>query len=394
MGSNPSFNPSVFTGPITQKAYDQKFGANSGDPLLNRAIQSVGPTGSNYKPITAVAALREQQVGHQPGVRRHRQVLRGLRGLTAVPAELRRRRVRRRQPGPGDQGLRRQLLLQPRRPDQRQPDAVPQRRSAAEWSREVRDRAQPRDRPARRAERHASGPALARRAQQARGRVRHRDGRLPVHEREQAQREEAARVSPQPQARRGRLRDRRRHRPAVDRGRQREPRGRPGRRPGVAAATRARLLGDRQRRHGRHPAHRHEHRERRRHRAAEGRSRAAEAQPAYQPAVPGHGSPGPARGRPDPRRHVRRRDGRLPRAGLRQDRHRPVLQRRGRARPTTPGTRASCRRPRRASRSRSRSGSRRAGSAISPRRRSPGRSCRSGSSASPGRSRRGSRPTQ
>jgi penicillin-binding protein 2 len=63
MGSDPSFNPSVFTGPITQKAYDEKFGANSGDPLLNRAIQSVGPTGSNYKPITAVAALESGKWG-------------------------------------------------------------------------------------------------------------------------------------------------------------------------------------------------------------------------------------------------------------------------------------------------------------------------------------------
>jgi len=63
MGSNPSFDPSVFTGQITQKAYDEKFGANSGDPLLNRAIQSVGPTGSNYKPITAVAALESGKWG-------------------------------------------------------------------------------------------------------------------------------------------------------------------------------------------------------------------------------------------------------------------------------------------------------------------------------------------
>jgi penicillin-binding protein 2 len=58
MGSNPSFDPSVFTGPITQKAYDQKFGAASGDPLLNRAISSTGPTGSTFKPITATAALQ------------------------------------------------------------------------------------------------------------------------------------------------------------------------------------------------------------------------------------------------------------------------------------------------------------------------------------------------
>ena len=45
--------------------------------------------------------------------------------------------------------------------------------------------------------------------------------------------------------------------------RQHQPRGRPGRRPGHAAAARGRLLGDRQRRHGRAPAHRARDRARR-----------------------------------------------------------------------------------------------------------------------------------
>ena len=57
MGSNPTFNPGVFTHPITQSRYDAMFGASSGSPLVNRAIQSAGPTGSTFKPITATAAL-------------------------------------------------------------------------------------------------------------------------------------------------------------------------------------------------------------------------------------------------------------------------------------------------------------------------------------------------
>jgi penicillin-binding protein 2 len=57
MGSYPTFNPSVFTRPLTSSAYNQLFGPNSGDPLLNRAIQSAGPTGSTFKMITATAAL-------------------------------------------------------------------------------------------------------------------------------------------------------------------------------------------------------------------------------------------------------------------------------------------------------------------------------------------------
>jgi penicillin-binding protein 2 len=57
MGSNPSFNPNVFTHPITQARYDKLFGASSDYPLINRAIQTAGPTGSTFKPITATAAL-------------------------------------------------------------------------------------------------------------------------------------------------------------------------------------------------------------------------------------------------------------------------------------------------------------------------------------------------
>ncbi len=58
MGSLPTFNPNVLTKPITQAQYNQKFGPSTNHPLLNRATQSVGPTGSTFKPITATAALQ------------------------------------------------------------------------------------------------------------------------------------------------------------------------------------------------------------------------------------------------------------------------------------------------------------------------------------------------
>jgi penicillin-binding protein 2 len=57
MGSLPTFDPSIFTGNLSQSKYEQLTNPNSGDALLNRATQSAGPTGSTFKPITSVAAL-------------------------------------------------------------------------------------------------------------------------------------------------------------------------------------------------------------------------------------------------------------------------------------------------------------------------------------------------
>ena len=57
MGSYPTFDPSIFTKPISEAKYKSLTSQSSGDPLLNRAIQSAGPTGSTFKPITATAAL-------------------------------------------------------------------------------------------------------------------------------------------------------------------------------------------------------------------------------------------------------------------------------------------------------------------------------------------------
>lgn len=58
MGSYPTFAPSVFTHPISTAAYDALTSPTSNFPLLNRAINSAGPTGSTFKPITATAALQ------------------------------------------------------------------------------------------------------------------------------------------------------------------------------------------------------------------------------------------------------------------------------------------------------------------------------------------------
>ncbi|MBV8429720.1 MAG: hypothetical protein JO244_01070 [Solirubrobacterales bacterium] len=58
MGSNPSFDPNIFTKPVASSVYSQLNNPSSNYPLINRAIQSAGPTGSTFKPITSTAALQ------------------------------------------------------------------------------------------------------------------------------------------------------------------------------------------------------------------------------------------------------------------------------------------------------------------------------------------------
>jgi penicillin-binding protein 2 len=58
MGSNPSFDPNIFTKPVSSSVYAQLNNPSSGYPLIDRAVQSAGPTGSTFKPITATAALQ------------------------------------------------------------------------------------------------------------------------------------------------------------------------------------------------------------------------------------------------------------------------------------------------------------------------------------------------
>jgi penicillin-binding protein 2 len=75
LGSQPSFDPNVFTKPLSKKKLDQLYSKDLGEPILNRAIQGGYPTGSTFKPVTAVAALESghltpSQVLYDPGVLR------------------------------------------------------------------------------------------------------------------------------------------------------------------------------------------------------------------------------------------------------------------------------------------------------------------------------------
>ena len=57
LGSFPTFEPAVFTHPMTQKEVDYYFRNETTAPLANRATEGLYPTGSTFKIITALAAL-------------------------------------------------------------------------------------------------------------------------------------------------------------------------------------------------------------------------------------------------------------------------------------------------------------------------------------------------
>ena len=57
MGSAPTYDPTVLSRPITERRYQELFGETAGSPRYNRAISGLYPTGSTFKPITALAAL-------------------------------------------------------------------------------------------------------------------------------------------------------------------------------------------------------------------------------------------------------------------------------------------------------------------------------------------------
>jgi penicillin-binding protein 2 len=57
LGSNPSFDPNVFSKGIKTSVYKALTSKGNGEPLANRAIQGLYPTGSTFKLVTATAAL-------------------------------------------------------------------------------------------------------------------------------------------------------------------------------------------------------------------------------------------------------------------------------------------------------------------------------------------------
>jgi len=57
LGSYPTFDPSVFTRPKTQAQVNALYRDPIEAPLTDRAIAGLYPTGSTFKPITAIAAL-------------------------------------------------------------------------------------------------------------------------------------------------------------------------------------------------------------------------------------------------------------------------------------------------------------------------------------------------
>jgi penicillin-binding protein 2 len=59
LGSQPSFDPNIFTKPVPEKVYARLQNEDLGAPIFNRATQGGYPTGSTFKLVTAVAALEE-----------------------------------------------------------------------------------------------------------------------------------------------------------------------------------------------------------------------------------------------------------------------------------------------------------------------------------------------
>jgi penicillin-binding protein 2 len=57
LGSFPTFDPAVFTKPLTPQQYRDLTSDTTDAPLTNRAIRGLYPTGSTFKLITAMAAL-------------------------------------------------------------------------------------------------------------------------------------------------------------------------------------------------------------------------------------------------------------------------------------------------------------------------------------------------
>ena len=94
MGSEPTFDPSLFTKPISEKKFKQLNSEANGAPLFNRAIAAAYPTGSTFKPITAMAALESgiltpsQIINDDGGIKLGPRTLRNARNPSYGPIKL------------------------------------------------------------------------------------------------------------------------------------------------------------------------------------------------------------------------------------------------------------------------------------------------------------------
>ena len=69
LGSYPSFNPNRFVKPMTEHEYEQLEGSGgAAGPLTDRAVNGTYPTGSTFKPITAMAALEGGVITPEEGL--------------------------------------------------------------------------------------------------------------------------------------------------------------------------------------------------------------------------------------------------------------------------------------------------------------------------------------
>jgi penicillin-binding protein 2 len=69
IGSSPSFDPNKFAKPLTKSEYDALLGSGpTGGRLTDRAVNGTYPTGSTFKPITAMGALEGGVITPEEGL--------------------------------------------------------------------------------------------------------------------------------------------------------------------------------------------------------------------------------------------------------------------------------------------------------------------------------------